>query len=149
MFLKIKSQLDVDLCPRYKKYEWNETTQCTICRATCIQRIVSKYMYFSEKMFYQIATVLHARTRSDMVEYCRTDILLKNFCTRLNTVVHARIYDCTRLHKIDSYCTRSHRRLCTVEHGRTGDRTRSQTVAQTTAHGRTKNLQLPEWPTLK
>ena len=114
-----------------------------------IQRTVLKYMHFSEKQFYQIATphshtVGDGHTRSDMVEHHRRDILLENCRTQSNTVVDARTYDRTRSHKINSYRTLSHRRPYTVEHGRTkltltahcrtDDHTRSNTVA----HGRTK-----------
>ena len=135
IILKIQSQLDVDLRPQYKIYERNKTTQCTIWGATCIQRIVSKYMYFSEKIYFlpdcystlahsrsQSHTVGHHRTWSDMVEHHRTNILLKN-CR-----------------------TRSHKNWClshTVAHSRTDDRARSNTVAQTTAHSRTRSHRKP------
>ena len=95
-------------------------------------------------------TVGHHHTWLDMVEHHRTDILLKNCCTRSNTVVHTIAHGRTRSHKIYSYSTQPHRRLYTVtqnlflqhqphrrpytvEHGHTDNRTRLQMVA----HGST------------
>ena len=105
--------------------------------------------FLKKYIFYQIATprshtVGHSRTRSDIIAHGRTwsNIIAQIFCSK--TAAHGR----TKLMLIAHCRTQSHRRPCTVEHGCTDDRTQSHTVAQKTAHGRTKNPQLPEWPTL-
>ena len=89
----------------------------------------------------QSVTVAHGRTSSHMVGHGRTSSH-KYFAQKLPHTV------AQKLMLIAHGRTQSHRRPCTVEHGCTDDRTQSHTVAQKTAHGRTKNPQLPEWPTL-
>ena len=105
------------------------------------------------------STLAHGRRWSHTVGHGRTSSH-RDFAQKLlYTVEHSRTYYRTPSNTVAQNLFLPH----TVTHGCTDDRTQSNTVTQTTAHGRTwshrrlymvahsrtKNPQLPEWPTLE
>ena len=142
-FLKIQSQLDVDLRPLLKKIKTEQNDLMHIYHQSTCTLLENNFSSMLAHGRRRLQTITRGRTSSHTVGHGRTSSQI--FCsktamhgrTQSYTVVHMTAHGRTRSHKIYSYHTRSHRRPYTVAQTTARGRKWSHTVAQTTIHSHT------------